>query len=164
MFNTDREERDRRERNRNGARNDAEHSDDDAESQKTEISTTTNDQDIYGDAKPQVARNIRDDGRRRNRPSKQSANAEADYLSMSSTQMRNHLETIENLVEENNQMKEQVGQRIKETHHHQFLANEYQSVMQEQVHKANQYKQIMLQTQATYRSSSMFSSEKNDKM
>ena len=125
MFNTDREERDRRERNRNGARNDAEHSDDDAESQKTEISTTTNDQDIYGDAKPQVARNIRNDGRRRNRPSKQSANAEADYLSMSSTQMRNHLETIENLVEENNQMKEQVGQRIKETHHHQFLANEY---------------------------------------
>ena len=125
MFNTDREERDRRERNRNGARNDAEHSDDDAESQKTEISTTTNDQDIYGDAKPQVARNIRDDGRRRNRPSKQSANAEADYLSMSSTQMRNHLETIENLVEENNQMKEQVGVRIKETHHHQFLANEY---------------------------------------
>lgn len=106
MFNTDREERDRRERNRNGARNDAEHSDDDTESQKTEISTTTNDQDIYGDAKPQLARNVRDNGRRRNRPSKQSANAEADYLSMSSTQMRNHLETIENLVEENNQMKE----------------------------------------------------------
>lgn len=87
----------------------------------------------------------------KNKPIKSTVNVEADYLSMSSTQMKNHLSTIKKLVEENNAMKEQIQNKIQDANHFKFLANEYEQVMKEETAKSGQYKTIMLQTQQTFK-------------
>lgn len=61
---------------------------------------------------PELASNISEFKPGKNKKIKSSVNVEADYLSMSSTQMKNHLSTIKNLVEENNSMKEQIQNKI----------------------------------------------------
>ena len=65
--------------------------------------------------------------------------------------MKNQLSTINTLVEENNNMKEQIQQKIQDANHFKFLASEYEQVMKEETTKSNQYKQIMLMTQQTFK-------------
>lgn len=78
---------------------------------------------------PEVATNIAAAGKgaeKKGGRKVSSVNVEADYLSMSSAQMKNHLSTIKNLVEENNHMKEQIQNKIQDANHFKFLANEYE--------------------------------------
>ena len=88
---------------------------------------------------PEVATNIAATAKTTEKKNKQkvsSVNVEADYLSMSSAQMKNHLSTIKKLVEENNHMKEQIQNKIQDANHFKFLANEYEQVMKEETTKS----------------------------
>ena len=121
----------------------------DTQSQKTDVEPDTNvnevsDRSIKNDSnlQPEVATNIAANPKTnsgKNKP-KSSENVEADYLSMTSTQMKNHLNTIKSLVEENNNMKMQIQNKIQDANHFKFLANEYEQVMKEETTKSQQYK------------------------
>lgn len=141
-----------------------EESDSESENARTELSTATNDQDTVHSSGLQLAKNVKDDVKRKNKPIKPSYNAEAEFLAMSSTQMDKQLDTIKRLVEENNSMKEQIQNKIVDLNHFKFMANEFESSMKESSAKCIQYKQIMLQTQQTFKSQSMFTSNSTVQM
>lgn len=50
-------------------------------------------------------------------------------------------------------MKEQIQNKIQDANHFKFLANEYEQVMKEETAKSVQYKQIMIETQQTFKQS-----------
>ena len=72
------------------------------------MDTNPNDSERTNKDEVEVATNIAGSFKqsKKNKPIKSSVNVEADYLSMSSAQMKNHLNTVQTLVEENNTMKE----------------------------------------------------------
>ena len=75
----------------------------------------------------------------------------------------NHLEALQLLADENNEMKIQIQEQIKNANHYKFMMEEYKHVVDEEIKKGNQYKNIMLLTQQTFKSS-LFQSNNNQEM
>ena len=83
--------------------------------------------------------------------------------SLLSSKEQNHLDGLQILAEENNEMKIQIQQQIKNASHYKFMMEEYKHVVDEELQKSNQYKNIMLLTQQTFKSS-LFQTGNNQEM
>ena len=57
--------------------------------------------------------------------------------SLLSSKERNHLEGLQMLAEENNEMKIQIQQQIKNANHYKFMMEEYKHVVDEELQKSN---------------------------
>lgn len=126
-------------------------SDDSAESAQTHTEKELDGVSVQSAASVSVAGNL----------PKQSEKGGRD--SLLSSKERNHLEGLQMLAEENNEMKIQIQQQIKNANHYKFMMEEYKHVVDEELQKSNQYKNIMTLTQQTFKSS-LFQTGNNQEM